>query len=244
MPGMIRTGNCGWGFFSARQFAGKDWKSRFVSRLQAYASLFELVEVNSTFYRLPRPKTAEKWYKEAISINKNFEFTVKASQVITHNDRFKGKPSLEAFSSTVEIAHCLKSKIILIQCPASWKPGPENIKAFRRFMKSIRCKDFRIAWEPRGEWLKNPEIIRELCNEFNLIHCVDPLRERPVTKGTYYLRLHGFGKGMVYNYRFSKEELGKLKSTVESLKPRKAYVMFNNFSMYENSREFGSLLFQ
>ncbi len=112
------------------------------------------------------------------------------------------------------------------------------------FMKSIKYKDFRIAWEPRGEWLKNPEIIRELCNEFNLIHCVDPLRERPVTRGIYYLRLHGFGKAMMYNYRFSKEELRKLKSTVESLKPKRAYVLFNNFSMYDNCLELRGLLFQ
>src|SRR3954471_14852776 len=51
------------------------------TRLNYYASLFNSVEVNSSFYKLPLPRTVEKW---ANDVSDNFRFTFKLSKSITH----------------------------------------------------------------------------------------------------------------------------------------------------------------
>jgi len=55
-----------------------------------------------------------------------------------------------------------------------------------------------------------------------------------------YFRLHGFGKPTMYNYRFSSEELRKVKAAAQKFKD--AYVLFNNVYMYEQALEFLNLI--
>ncbi len=54
----------------------------FPGGMKKYFSQFRLVEVQQTFYKMPRLKTAQKWRQEAPS---DFEFTLKAWQLITHS---------------------------------------------------------------------------------------------------------------------------------------------------------------
>ena len=224
----MKVGCCGWSYLDAKAYFGDRWKERFESKLAAYASLFELVEINSTFYRIPKEKTAERWRNE---VPKEFEFTVKCSQIVSHKDRFRTNVSLEAFNQTKRIAEILNARIILIQCPPSWHINDENERLFRRFMESIDWNG-KIAWEYRGK--ENKERVKELCKEFSLIHCVDPLRERSLSKGIGYYRLHGFGKPSMYNYRFSDEELERIRRNVR----KKSYVLFNNIYCYEDALRF------
>ncbi len=51
------------------------------SRLQYYASLFNSLEVNSIFYKLPRSSTIANWVE---SVPDNFRFTFKLSKTVTH----------------------------------------------------------------------------------------------------------------------------------------------------------------
>jgi len=55
--------------------------------------------------------------------------------------------------------------------------------------------------------------------------------------------LHGKyeGKRIIYNYKYSKKELEKLKENVLKLNKKESYVMFNNVYMYQNAKEFRSL---
>ncbi|MBA2422067.1 MAG: DUF72 domain-containing protein, partial [Chitinophagales bacterium] len=52
------------------------------SRLTYYASLFNSVEINSSFYKNPKISTIIKW---AESVPDNFQFTFKLSKDITHS---------------------------------------------------------------------------------------------------------------------------------------------------------------
>ncbi|RLE42866.1 hypothetical protein DRJ48_02560 [Candidatus Woesearchaeota archaeon] len=240
----IKLGCCGWGFFNAKQRIGSDWKLRFKTKLQAYSTLFDLVEVNSTFYKLPKKETAERWLDEATKLNPGFEFTVKCSQIVTHEDRFETEASIEAYASTLEIAKALKASVLLLQTPASFKPTKQNLNILNSFLKRIR-KPLQLAWEPRGDWLKRPNLIKKICKAHKLIHCVDPLRADPASSTrVQYFRLHGFGKQMVYNYRFSKSELLKILDRVKQVKAERVYVLFNNYYMYENCLEFKHLIAQ
>jgi len=59
----------------------KDGCCGFPVGMKKYFENFDVVEVQKTFYKPPSQKTAEKWRKNA---PENFEFTIKAWQVITH----------------------------------------------------------------------------------------------------------------------------------------------------------------
>lgn len=227
---MIKVGCCG--------FRGKK---------EEYFKNFDVVEIQQTFYKLPMIKTATKWRRQA---PKNFEYTMKAWQLITHEAssptyRKAGiktknknygffrptKEVFEAWEKTRQFAKELKAKIIVFQCPPSFKESKENIENMKQFFSSI-THDFIFAWEPRSSWKE--ETIKKLCMELNLIHCVDPFKNRSLYGEIKYYRLHGIGG---YNYDYTIDELKKLKEMCVG----KAYCMFNNTKMLKNALEFKSL---
>src|ERR1700761_9369383 len=61
------------------------------SHLARYATLFNSVEINSSFYRPHRPATYEKW---AASVPDHFRFAVKMPRTITHESRLSGAEDL------------------------------------------------------------------------------------------------------------------------------------------------------
>ncbi len=243
---MIKIGCCGWGFFRPKEYFGENWKKRFSSTLQAYSKLFDTVEVNSTFYRIPRLTTPIKWRQVVDKVNKKFEFTVKASKIITHLHKFAGEECIRIYKIYEEICKSLNSEFLLLQTAASFRPTPTNIKNLKSFLKRIKPK-VRLVWEPRGDWYNNPPLIKEICEEFDVIHCVDPLGYEPLyfsKDKIAYFRLHGFGKPSIYNYKFNNTELKTLKNIIKPLKKRAKtfYIFFNNFYMYEDALRFAKLI--
>ena len=82
---MIYVGTSGYSY--------KEWKGSFYptnlspkDMLAYYAERFKTVELNNTFYRLPKPNMIESWMAQ---VPKDFRFSVKASQGITHFRRLK-----------------------------------------------------------------------------------------------------------------------------------------------------------
>ena len=222
----------------------------FATSKEEYYRLFPVVEVQQTFYQPPDLKTLDKWRNEA---PKNFEFTLKAWQIITHSttsptyrrlryripeDKKKNFgsfiPSDEVFRAwdmTSACAEMLEARIIVFQCPTKFTPTAENKKNMKRFFKKIKRKKFIFAWEPRGEWVEKE--IAKVCKENRLIHCVDPFRSKAAHGKIRYFRLHGREGG--YRYKYTKHDTIELKKMC-----RKAdtYCMFNNMYMLEDAREF------
>jgi uncharacterized protein YecE (DUF72 family) len=221
----------------------------FVVPQARYFSLFRVIEIQQTFYQLPQLKTAEKWRAAA---PRGFEFTMKAWQLITHKpssptyrrlrekietgkrDRygdFKATPEVrEAWERTAAFAGALGARIIVFQCPASLRPTPENLERVSTFFRNIDRAGFRLAWEPRGAWPEN--VVLRLCRDLDLIHCVDPFKDKPLHGDFLYFRLHGIGG---YDYRYTDEELARL---VEWVGRKPAYFMFNNTAMKEDALRF------
>lgn len=227
-----------------------------------YFQNFSCIEINITFYQVPEINIAENWKQEAQSINKNFEFIIKAWQLITHPAssftyrRLKEKipenrkkyygffqPTdevLKAWERTKEFAKELNCSKILFQTPASFKPDESNKKNIFDFFNLISNSsiNFQFIWEVRGSWsLKE---IKEICSELKLIHCVDPLSPY-LNKSVYgkfnYFRIHGSyeGKRINYNHKINSEEKEKIYS---SCSKKINYVMFNNAYMFEDAIEF------
>lgn len=229
----------------------------FPVRKDKYYQNFNLVEIQKTFYQPPQPATVERWRKEAPS---GFEFTLKAWQLITHPSssptyrkiiqqipedlkQLYGffKPTREVFSAwekTREIALNLRARIVVFQCPASFKPDKVNKRNLMEFFRKIKEKDFTFVfvWEPRGKWQK--EEIKSICKALDLIHCVDPFKNKPALTGEInYFRLHGKGG---YRYRYTDDDLSYLKKLCADAPV--TYVMFNNVYMFQDALRFKNLL--
>jgi len=233
---MIKVGCCG-----------------FARGMKEYFGHFSLVEVQQTFYRLPRAKTAQRWRQGAPH---GFEFALKAWQLITHPPSSptyrragvsipKGREAeygffrpttavLEAWQRTREVAEVLGARVVVFQCPPRFVESPENLENMRRFFSMAGAREFLFAWEPRGQW--GEATVRALCRELDLIHCVDPFQRCPLHGSPRYFRLHG---GPGYRHLYSDEELAWLAGVVVE---QDTYVLFNNLSMFEDALRFQYLL--
>lgn len=240
---MIKVGCCGWSYLDAKAKFGSDWRERFSSKLQAYAKLFDLVEINSTFYRIPKLATATRWREEVDAVNKKFEFTLKCSQIITHKDVFR-KSAFWAFDQMKGIAQELGAKILLFQSPATFRPTKANIERARKFFSKVDREGFVLVWELR--WAKSwtRDIVQSLLGELRIEQCVDPFRQDwSISRALNYYRIHGLGRPSMYNYRFSDSELKGLKRRVTvGARKRDVYVLFNNVWMYDDAARFSALI--
>ncbi len=224
-----------------------------------YIKDFSTIELQATFYQPPSNAVAKRWKAEAPA---EFRFCMKAWQLITHTPssptyrRLKGaisrgeqdlygsfRPTEQvwlAWQRTREIAEILGAHVIVFQCPKSFLPTAENSRNLNSFFHNIDRHQHTLAWEPRGDdW--PPEMIRDLCAENDLIHCVDPFVSESVYGDGLYWRLHG---RTGYRYRYTDEELTMLRT---KLQPRarlasRSYVMFNNISSKEDALRFSAII--
>jgi uncharacterized protein YecE (DUF72 family) len=218
-----------------------------------YFSQFPVIEIQSTFYDPPASKVAVRWRATAPP---EFEFCIKAWQLITHSPSsptyrrlrrpidaersaffgsFQDTDEVwQAWMKTREIADAVRASVVLFQCPASFRASRSNIENLSRFFQKIGPQAFRLAWEPRGT--RPAEVVRDLCAQYRLIHCVDPLASAPDCESASYWRLHGKGS---YSYRYTDEDLIELKKLL-FLAPTgpQAYILFNNVTMKEDANRF------
>jgi uncharacterized protein YecE (DUF72 family) len=219
-----------------------------------YAQMLSCVEIQHTFYQPPQIKTLERWRAE---MPEDFEFTIKAWQLITHEaksptyKRLKKKLNetekeeagyfkptqvvREAWEATAACAEALKAKTILFQCPASFKPYKYNIENLEKFFSDIERGDLEFCWEPRGNW--DDKIVIDICRRHNLRHVVDPFKKRTVTPDKCYYRLHGITG---WRYEYEDDELEELVSLLP--KDSNSYVFFNNINMTEDAVKFQQIV--
>lgn len=225
---------------------------------EKYFSHFPIIELQTTFYEPPSVALAAKWRAAA---PENFQFCLKAWQLITHSytsptyRRLKSPLSPEehdlvgsfqpteqvwlGWERTAEVARILRARVVLFQCPASLLPSRENIRHFEEFFSRVGVQGFELAWEPRGDWPL--PLVSELCTAFHLTHCIDPFQIAPGQTHSTYWRLHGRGG---YSYRYSDEELVSLRDMILKTPGdahRPVRVLFNNVWMKDDALRFQQL---
>ncbi|HWA56215.1 MAG TPA: DUF72 domain-containing protein [Gemmatimonadales bacterium] len=139
----ILAGTSGWSF--------KEWKGSFYPKglpddqmLGYYASRFPTVEVNNTFYRMPKEKTMLEW---AEAVPPSFRFAIKASQRITHKARLVDVGSDVEYFTRICTALGERRGPSLFQLPPNLKKDLPRLEAFlatlpRRWQTTI---EFRHA---------------------------------------------------------------------------------------------------
>lgn len=226
--------------------------------MEEYRSKFRAIEVQYTFYRLPRSGTPERWVR---AFGEGFTFTMKAYQGITHPfdsptwrryrkpegdpERFGYlRPTEENFSlweRVLEVSKALGARFIVFQLPPSFARTAENLGNLAAFFGSIE-RPVAVGVELRNpSWFEQREELAEIFYKLDLVDVLDPFRREPILEADIaYYRLHGLGKG--YTYDYSEAELELLKRKVEGLKASKCYVFFNNTAMAKNAQRFQEML--
>jgi uncharacterized protein YecE (DUF72 family) len=214
-----------------------------------YLRTFDCVEINSSFYQLPRLQTAQRWRATAPA---EFAFSLKAWQVITHTatsptykrtridprDRphcgnFGFNPTIRwAWDQTFHVATALQAVLVLFQCPASFRPTRENLARLRTFFERAKRGKFLMGWEPRGDW--DLALIGKLCRDLDLVHVVDPFATEPAVRGKIrYYRLHGITGP---RHRYSEAQLRQLAEFCREGLP--TWCLFNNVAMAQDAVRF------
>ena len=201
------------------------------SRLTYYASLFNSIEINSTFYKLPQASTVRKWGE---SVPAHFRFTFKLSKTITHSKGLSyNSDEVAAFIHTV--GHIGSKKgCVLVQFPPSVKH--DQLDGVEVLIGQLKEAD------PKGEWnlaveFRNRAWYSEATYNFLQQHgatlvmhdfpsCPTPGRE--AQDPVIYMRFHG--PGGKYRGSYSDEDLWETSEKIKALmaKGKQVYVYFNN----------------
>jgi uncharacterized protein YecE (DUF72 family) len=205
-------------------YAFKEWKGNFYPKemkddgmLGFYASKFPAVEINNTFYRLPRENVLQDW---AAQVPDNFTFALKASQRITHYARLKEESSTLVdflLKNTSTLGNRLGP--ILFQLPPNLK---KDIDRFRGFL-GLLPSDRRYVFEFRHESWFDDEIFSAM-RDRDIAMCIseqDDFSCPVVCTSTWgYLRLHKLD--------YNEDELIDWAKRVTAQSWNEAYVFFKH----------------
>ncbi|MCS7280919.1 MAG: DUF72 domain-containing protein [Desulfobacterota bacterium] len=220
----ILIGSSGFNYFGWRKrFYPEDLPQR--KWLEYYSGVFKTVELNVTFYRLPKESTFKRWYKETPN---DFSFAVKGSRLITHMKRLSDiEEPLRAFFNNAS-ALGEKLEITLWQFP----PGfPLDLKKLEIFIKLLSSFNVRAAFEFRHpSWINDD--VRNLLEENNFSFCSADwppfLEEVPLTADYIYIRRHGHGGNYATCYTDEEIMADAEKIKEYANRSKDVYVYFNN----------------
>lgn len=145
----------------------------------------------------------------------------------------------EAWRRTRERALALDAEVVVLQLPPSFDATEDHEATMRELLGDLdresdrsessdgtsgdegpaSRKGLALAWEPRGDWPEEPERVRTICQDLDLVHVTDLVRREPVTRGEVaYTRLHGLNEDLYdYDYDYSDDELERPAEKLDDL---------------------------
>lgn len=216
-------GTSGWNFqhwrgvFYPRDLPKHDW-------LPFYASHFDTVELNATFYRFFKPESFLHWYNE---VPGTFRFVLKAHRAITHEHLLLNCDDMIIHFSELAILLKRKLGLVLLQLPPRIAYDPLRLQHALKTFPNPK----KIVVEFRHEkWLTLE--VKKLLTRLGSVFCtVDSPELRLngwVTGEVGYIRLHGRKNWYDYNYTlWQLKEIAAMAIRMGK-KAKKVYIFFNN----------------
>jgi len=223
----LHIGTSGWSY--------KHWEGVFYPNevkppkyLEYYLTQFSCVELNSSFYHLPKKITTSGWMNRT---PENFRFCPKMSRFITHQRRLLYTE--EALQNFFGVFDVMAPRIgpVLVQLPPGLHSDLPRLTDFLNLLKE-QYSDYRFAIEVRHDsWLRDEFF--DLLRQYNMAFVIaDSGKRYPsaeiVTADFVYLRFHGNIKLYATDYR--EEELHvyarKMKNWLDEGK--EVWAFFNN----------------
>jgi uncharacterized protein YecE (DUF72 family) len=242
---MIRVGTAGWAYEDWNTIVYPTRPPRGFDRLSLMASLFDTLEVNSSFYRIPPARMTEGWIRR-IEHNPRFAFTAKLFRGFTH-ERTAGEAERRAFTEALApLDTAGRLGCVLAQFPMSFHNDAENRRYLDAMLSSLepfaRAVEFRHASWDRDE-------TRELLSRRSaaFVNIDQPALSENlgptgyVTAPIAYFRFHGrnapkwFGPDTSneerYNYLYAPQELAPWSKRIADAANRASrgvYAILNN----------------
>jgi len=194
-------------------------------RLRAYAELFDYVEVNTTFYHMPRLGTVRSWRRR---VPPGFTFSVKCNRLATH--RLGLTPVEETFRvlEHMRVAlRLLRSEMLVLQTPPSLHVDEGKVREVAAILPSAGLGGVRVFWEDRSPKSRGRvEAVREVMLGEGVVPVVDLSVEPPVARAPVtYSRMFGAGA-------YDGDLLLKIYNRVEGGRGGTAVLTFHGGNMY------------
>lgn len=207
-------------------YSYKEWKGSFYPEdlsakkmLAWYGEHLNGVEINNTFYRLPKASVLESWAEQ---VPETFRFSIKASRRITHFTRLKAEAAepLEYLLTTLETLG-ERLGVVLFQMPPNMKKDAERFAAFLEMLPA----NFPAAFEFRHESWKDEEVADLVRARGMALVCADTDdtdEDEPIiaTADWGYLRLRRPG--------YDAEDLDRWVTHVRATGWKRAFVFFKH----------------
>ncbi|HVT03598.1 MAG TPA: DUF72 domain-containing protein [Thermoanaerobaculia bacterium] len=240
----VRVGPAGWSY--------KDWtgpvypspKSSKFDELAFLAGLFDTIEVNSSFYRIPPASHSKSWLKRSAH-NEDFLFTAKLFKGFTHEKKAFDEGDVNAFRAFLDpLYEAQKLGALLIQFPWSFKEGGGDAIPFLHDLFASFAPYPKVL-EVRHGSFQNNDFLHFLEDEgVGFVNIDQPIfgdSVRPsdaVTAPRSYVRFHGrnYGKWFAheeswerYDYLYPPSELKPWVKRVENMSEKsEVFVIMNN----------------
>ncbi len=242
MAHKVLIGTSGWSYdewvgpFYPRSLTKKDF-------LLYYSMIFYTNEINTTFYNIPSKRVVENWVKRT---PKDFLFSVKIPRVITHTNKLdinKCSDHLNYYLESMEpLIESKKLLAFLIQLPPSFEKEKHfsNLKDFIDNWPRDRIREgYFLVIEFRHKSWMDDKVFNYL-EDNSLTYCAVIEPKLPprmdVTNANFaYIRFHGYGKKIWFDYCFKEAEIKKWAASISEVidKSERVGIYFNNhFSGY------------
>lgn len=181
---------CGTSGFSYQQWKGPFYPEKLPAKqmLEFYASRLPTVEINNTFYRMPRASVLEGWARK---VPDSFRFAIKAPRRISHSKQLKDCDEEAGYLFDAVATLGAKLGVVLVQLPPHSRANLEKLAVFLKLVPS----EIRVAFEFRHSSWQDQDVYDLLAANDAAWVTVDTDGAKP--PGTHasaswsYLRLRG-----------------------------------------------------
>jgi uncharacterized protein YecE (DUF72 family) len=212
----VYTGTSG---FSYKEWVGNFYpeKIKGADMLPFYAKQLGIVEINNTFYRMPKKEVLEHWKEETPG---DFLFSIKASRRITHIKRLLNAE--DEVHYLLENLKVMGKKLgaILFQFPPYFKKNSERLSDFLKILP----ENIPAVFEFRDDAWYDDEIAG-LLKERNFIFCYSDMDEKEKPK---IINTAGWGYLRLRRENYSKQDLENWSKTIKEQNWKKALVFFKH----------------
>ena len=249
----IQIGPAGWSYQDWRGVVYPTPRPRGFHEASYLAHYFPVIEINTSFYRPPRPELSRLWVKRIEGIPR-FQFTAKLYHVFTH-ERILNREDVRVFKDGIApLLEAGRLGALLMQFPWSFRATKENQQYLQRLRKAFRGLPL-VAELRHADWnqvdplrrLADDEIGFANIDQAQLPHSMPPTAH--VTSPIGYVRLHGrnyqewftsangsaLAHGLTpvqarYNYLYSSDQLKNWRPRIEAVSQQAAttFVVTNN----------------
>jgi uncharacterized protein YecE (DUF72 family) len=170
---MIRIGTAGWQYKDWNGIVYPEPRPRGFDALSYIAVYFDVIEINSSFYRAPRPHSAQKWLA-SVAHNPNFRFTAKLFNSFTHERKPAPTDEREFKAGIAPLLEANRLGALLLQFPWSFKNSPRieptlsastnALQSTRSLSKYVTAVGLMTFWTCSPTWGSASAISISLCS--------------------------------------------------------------------------------